>query len=90
MQQNNENRIIERLDNLMALLIPPFDELKYSITGIALEVLKYCDGENSADTITKKMKKPKNAIEKSLSKLRGMGLIKSITRDGGTYYIRLK
>ncbi len=90
MQRDELKRAVERLDILISLLIPPFDELKYQVSGLALEILKSCDGEHSASEIADELKKPKNAIEKSLTKLRRLGLMKSIIKDGRTYYIRLK
>lgn len=92
----SNDEVVERLDILIALLMPPFNESKYPITGLALEVLKYCDAQNTVDDIVSKLDeivskldKPKNAIEKALTKLRSLNLIRSVKMSGKVYYVRL-
>ena len=83
------NEIAERLDILISLLIPPFNENKYGFNGLALDVLRYCDAQHTVDEIVKALKQKKNAVEKALTKLRGLGLMRSVTKDGKIYYVRL-
>lgn len=45
--------ILERLDILISLSIPKFDEAKYPITGLGLEILKLCNGEHTLDDLVK-------------------------------------
>jgi DNA-binding transcriptional ArsR family regulator len=88
MAHETSERVVERLDILIELLIPRYDEAKYNVSGIALEVLKYCDAAHTVNDITQRVKKPKNAVEKTLSKLRSLELIKSVIKDGRILYIR--
>lgn len=84
-----ENEIVERLDILIALMIPPFNESRYPMKGLAVEVLRYCDSHHTVDHIVTALKEKKNAVEKALTKLRGLGLIRSVTKGGRVYYVRL-
>lgn len=85
----NNQEVVERLDILISLMIPQFENGKYAIKGIGLEILKYSDAEHSVDDMMKKLKKPRTVIDPILSKLRSQGLIKSITKNSKTFYIRL-
>jgi predicted transcriptional regulator len=82
--------IVERLDIVISLLIPPYEEAKYPIKGLALEILQLCDLQNSSTDIVKKLKKPRTAIDNNLSKLRALGLIRSVPKNSGTYHMRLR
>lgn len=85
----NNLEAIERLDILIALMIPKFDENKYPVKGLGIEILKLADAENTVEDIMKKLKKTRPVIDNTISKLRSMGLIKSISKNNKTYYIRL-
>lgn len=86
----SEQDILERMDAIVCLLLPPFDEGKYGLKGIPLHVLKLCDYEHSVNDMIKIIKKPRAQIDNALSKLRKEGYIKTITRNGSSVYLRLK
>jgi hypothetical protein len=86
----SEQDIIERMDALVCLLLPPFDESKYNLKGIPIQVLKLCDYEHSVNDMINIIKKPRAQIDNALSKLRKEGYIKSISRNGSNVYLRLK
>jgi hypothetical protein len=85
----NNKEVVERLDILISLLLPRFDPGKYSVKGIGMEILKMADGGHTVEDMTKKLKKSRQIIDNTLSKLRTQGLVRSITLDSKTYYIRL-
>ena len=82
--------VIERLDILISLSVPAFNEAKYPVTGLGLEVLRYADASHTVDDICKKIKKPRTAVDTILSRLRAKGLVKSVVKSSKTYYIRLQ
>ena len=86
----NTDSITERLDIVISLLIPAFDEGNYTFTGVTLDILRLSDGTNTRDDMIKKTKKNAKVIDPILSKLRSQNFIKSITKDSRTFYIRLK
>jgi hypothetical protein len=85
----NNQEVVERLDILISLMIPQFKPDKYQIKGLGLDVLKLADAEHSVEDMVKKLKKPRTVIDPILSKLRTQGLIKSISKNSKTFYIRL-
>jgi hypothetical protein len=85
----NHKAIVERLDVLISLLIPRFDSSKYQERGVQLDVPRLCDYENTADDMVRQLKKTRNRIDVNLSKLRAKGLIRSVTKNGQTVYVRL-
>jgi len=85
----SDQEVIERLDVLISLLIPKFDESKYPLKGLAIEILKLANAENTVEDMVKKLAKNRAVIDNAISKLRSIGLIKSISKNGKTYYIRL-
>lgn len=85
----NNQDVVERLDILISLLVPKFVEDKYPLKGIGIDILRFADAEHTVDDIIKKIKKSRPVVDNTISKLRGMGLIKSISKNGKTYYIRL-
>lgn len=89
MSLDNE-KVLQRLDVIISLLIPPFEESKYSVKGLGIEILKLCDFRHSTADIIKAVKKPRQAVDNALSKLRSQGIIVSVPKDSGTYYMRLK
>ena len=69
--------------------MPRFDREKYSIKGLGLDVLELCDAEHTVENMVKILKKSRPSIDNTLSKLRPQNLIKSISKNSKTYYIRL-
>jgi Tfp pilus assembly protein PilN len=86
----NNQDVIERLDILISLMIPPFQATKYSIKGLGLEVLKLSDSGHTLEDMEKKLKKSKQLISNALGILKAQNLVKSITKDNKTFYIRLQ
>jgi hypothetical protein len=78
--------ILEKLDVIISLLIPPYKQEKYTIGH---DVLPYCDGQHTADDIARKTKKSRASVHKAIQRLRKSFIIKNITKDSQTYYIRL-
>lgn len=85
----NNQEVIERLDILISLMLPKFDESRYPVKGLALDILQLADAEHTVEEMIKKLKKKRPLIDNAISKLRGLGLLKSISKNGKTYYIRL-
>ncbi|TKJ17580.1 hypothetical protein CEE44_03540 [Candidatus Woesearchaeota archaeon B3_Woes] len=90
MQEKLLKQMIERMDILINLGIPPFSPEKYPVSGLSCDILKLCNAENTVEDIIKKTGKNRNQVDVNLSKLRRLGLIKSITKDGKIYYLRIK
>lgn len=82
--------ILEKLDIIISLMIPSFSNNNHDLKGLALDVLKLCDYENTVTDMVKKLRKGRPQIDNSLSKLRGMGLIKTVQKNESTVYVRLK
>ncbi|MGD0035880.1 MAG: hypothetical protein ABSC53_01125 [Bacteroidota bacterium] len=80
---------MDRLDIIISLLIPKYDESKYNVKGLSLEILKLCDGENSVVDMVATLKKDRQLIDNALSKLRSQQIIKSIDKGDKKVYVRL-
>jgi len=85
----NNQEVVERLDILISLMIPKFDENKYPLKGLGVEILKLADADNTVEDMMKKLGKGRPVIDNAISKLRSLGLVKSISKNNKTYYIRL-
>jgi len=85
----NEKDLMDRLDIIISLLIPKYDESKYNVKGLSLEILKLCDGENSVVDMVATLKKDRQLIDNALSKLRSQQIIKSIDKGDKKVYVRL-
>jgi len=86
----SEKEIVERLEVLITLMIPPFNEGKYQEKGLQLDILRVCDFENTVEDMERKLKKSRNIINVNLSRLRSKGLIRSASKDGSIVYLRLR
>ncbi len=86
---SNKPEIVERLDILISLMIPRFSRDNYELKGLPLDVLELCNAENTVENMVKALKKTRPLIDNALSKLRSQGLVKSISKNSKTYYIRL-
>jgi hypothetical protein len=84
-----EKELSDRLDIIISLLIPKYVESKYETKGLSLEILKLCDCENTVSDMMAKLKKPRQAIDNVLSKLRSDQIIKSIEKGDKKVYVRL-
>ena len=89
MQEQLLKQLIERMDILISLNVPPHREGASPVKGVAEEILKLCNAENTANDMVKKTGKKRNQVDVTLSKLRSQGLIKSIMKDNNVYYVRL-
>jgi hypothetical protein len=85
-----DNDIVDRLDTIISLLLPKFDQNSYDFKGIKLDVIKLCDYNNTIQDMMKKLSKPRQRIDDSLSILRKEGFIKTIKKGDDNVYIRLK
>jgi len=83
---SSNDDIVERLDILIALSIPAFNESKYSSGA---DVVRYCDANHTTAEIVKKTGKTKKAVERALENLRATGTIRSVKKGSRTYYVRL-
>jgi DNA-binding transcriptional ArsR family regulator len=86
----NEKDIVDRLDILISLMIPKFDASNYDVKGLGLEIMKLCDASYTVQDMCKELDKPRQIIDNALSKLRSKELVKTISKDGKTVYVRLK
>ena len=86
----SEQDIIDRMDAILSLLLPPFDETKCNLRGLPLQVLKLCDYEHTVTDMVKVTKKSRAQVDNALSKLRKEGYIKTLTKNGLNVYVRLK
>jgi DNA-binding transcriptional ArsR family regulator len=82
-------KIIERLDALVAINMPNADAIGSEMRGLPGEVYKLCDFENTVEDMVRKLGKSRNQIDVTLSKLRSRGLIKSVQKDNKTCYVRI-
>ena len=82
------DQVIERLDLLVILNIPPARLAGGGAAAAEQEVLQLCDMGNTAEGIAKKLRKSKHSIENLLSSLRKKGLVVSARREGDTVYAR--
>ncbi len=89
MQEKLLKQMIERMDILISLSIPPFNPGKYPVSGLGSDILKLCDGEHAIGDIVKKIGKKRSQIDVILTKLRKLSLLRSVIKDGKTYYIRM-
>jgi hypothetical protein len=84
------DRVCERLDALISLLMPsavgPIDPPK----GLQLDIFKLCDYEHTTEEIRQAVGKKQTHVNKELSLLRSKGLIRSVPRDGRQVHIRVK
>lgn len=85
----NNQELVERLDILITLMLPKFEEQKYPVKGLAVDILRLADSEHTVDDMLKKLKKSRPSVDNAISKLRSLGLIKSVFKNGKTFYIRL-
>lgn len=85
--------IKDRLDILIFLSIPSFDESKYDFREDAqtqIEILKICEGKYSQEDMVKILDKTNKAVERALRKLIEKRLVKSMKLGDKTVYLRLK
>ena len=86
----NNGEIVERLDILILLLIPPYEEEKYPIKGLGLDILRLCEMQVTANEMVKMLNKSRSVIDNTLSKLRSLGLIRSVVKESRTVYLRIR
>lgn len=82
--------VCDRLDVLIALLIPPTVKNAQRPKGLQLNIVELCDYEHTTDDIRKRVKKTLNHVNKELSALRSKGMIRTVSRDGQQVHVRLQ
>jgi len=82
--------LIERLDILVTLSVPPLNIEGLKLGEVEKQVLELCDLKNTREDMASKLRKNLKHIDKTLSGLRDKGLIRSLKTSGKTYYVRLK
>lgn len=80
-------QVIERLDALIVLLLPPAPGERDTDEA---RVLCQCDFGHTRDQIAAEICKPKSVVDPILSRLRRAGHIRSVSRSGKTVYIRTR
>jgi len=79
-------QVVERLDALIYLFLPPIPEAKQTDER---RVLELCDYGHTREEIAKDVGKPFSTIDPILSSLRKASRIRSVSRDGRTVYVRV-
>lgn len=75
---NALNTIVERLDLLIAMNVPPVGSVADGLGETERAVFELCDMSNTAEEIAKKVGKTKHNVEVRLSSLRKKGLVVSV------------
>lgn len=83
-------QIIERLNILVELSVPPLNVEGLRLGKVEKQVLELCDLKNTREDMTNKLGKKITHIDKTLSGLRGKGLVRSLKIGDKTFYIRSK
>src|SRR5437762_3344329 len=82
--------IIERLDTLVLLLLPP-QPSSLGVNGDSLvsQILSFCDYNHTTEEIVAATKKNTSHVAKELSLLRTKGLVKTVKRGNRSVHVRL-
>ena len=83
-----EKTILERLEALIQLSIPPLQAIEKETDEI--RVLRLCDYSHTREEISRSLKKSLNRVDVVLNALRKTGKIRSVSKDGSTVYIRMR
>ena len=75
---NALNTIVERLDLLIAMNVPPVGSVADGLGGTERAVFQVCDMSHTSEEIAKKISKTKNNVEGKLSSLRKKGLVRTL------------
>ena len=79
-------QVVERLDALIYIFLPPIPEGKQTDER---RVLELCDYAHTREEIAEDIGKPFSTIDPILSSLRKAGRIRSVLRDGHKVYVRV-
>lgn len=82
--------VVDRLDTLIAVLMPPAGDSRGAATGLAADILTLCDHEHENEDITQAVGKSSNHVKKELSLLRTKGLIKTVRRGDRQVHVRVR
>lgn len=83
-----EKAILERLEVLVQLSIPPMESAEKETDEI--KVLRLCDYNHTREDIAKEIGKSLNRVDVVLNGLRKAGKIRSVPKDGATVYVRVR
>lgn len=82
-----EDEILERLDLIVQLLIPPF----HTGQGQSQDkVLELCDLQNTREDMMKATAMNAGQLDMALSRLREKGVIRAVKRNKGMVYLRVR
>ncbi len=87
---DTNSAILERLDALIQLLLPSTTGYALPEKGDRFAVLSLCDYEHSREEIKKLLGKSQNRVDVVLNSLRKDGLVKSVSKNGTTLYVRVR
>lgn len=83
-----DKAILERLEALVQLSIPPVEEPEKETDEV--RILRLCDFNHTREDIAKQISKPVNRVDVVLNGLRKAGKIRSVSKDGATVYLRFR
>ena len=84
------DRIVERMNILVELSIPPTTLEGLKLGGVERAILELCDLKNTAEDKANKLGKTTTHVHKTLSGLRDKNLIESLKVGDKTYYMRTR
>lgn len=87
---NKLDQMIERMNILIELSIPPLNVEGLKLGKVEEAVLGLCDLKNTANDMASKLGKTSTHIHKTISVLRDKNLVKSLKIGDKTYYIRTR
>jgi hypothetical protein len=82
--------IIQRLDVMIGLLIPPSKSSTVKLGKLEQAVYSLCDMQHTRRDMAASLNKTLNLIDVTLNGLKNKGLVKPIEIEDRTCYIRLK
>lgn len=84
-----DDPVVERLDILIALLMPAASKYGGQLGALQSEILALCDYNHTTEEICKAVKKTNNHVNKELSLLRSKGMVKTVRRGERSVHIRV-
>jgi hypothetical protein len=83
------SQIIERLNLLLVLSVPPFNIEGLKLGPVEKEVLRLCDLSHTKGEMAIALGKKSSHISKTLTGLKNRGLVKYVKIGNETYYLRV-
>lgn len=82
------DRIVERLDLLLLLSVPPFNPEVVKLGPTESYILDLCDLQHTTEEMVAILKKSRNAVDTTLSGLRKKRLVRSLRIGSRTVHAR--